>query len=116
MPQTKSPLRYPGGKTQLWKFVKSTIEINDISRPIYCEPFGGGAGVAIELLLGDFVEEIVINDFDPAIYSFWNMIINNTESFIDLIEKTPITLEEWRKQKNIYQKQTSGMELTCLCT
>lgn len=104
LPHTKSPLRYPGGKTQLWKFVKSTIDINCISRPIYCEPFAGGAGVAIELLLGDFVEEIIINDFDPAIYSFWNMIINKTDSFIDLIEKTPITIEEWQNQKKLYKK------------
>lgn len=104
LPHTKSPLRYPGGKTQLWKFVKSTIDANNITKPIYCEPFAGGAGVAIELLLGDFVEEIIINDFDPAIYSFWNMIINQTESFIDLIEKTPITLDEWKNQKTLYQK------------
>ncbi|OTO77314.1 hypothetical protein A5865_001190 [Enterococcus sp. 12E11_DIV0728] len=50
MPHTKSPLRYPGGKTQLWKFVDTTIKQNNIIEPIYCEPFAGGAGVAIELL------------------------------------------------------------------
>ncbi|MDT2674108.1 DNA adenine methylase [Enterococcus dongliensis] len=104
MPHTKSPLRYPGGKTQLWKFVKSTIELNKISNPVYCEPFAGGSGVTIELLLGNHVNEVIINDFDPAIYSFWNMSINHSEEFISLIEKTPITLEEWYNQKKIYLK------------
>lgn len=104
MPHTKSPLRYPGGKTQLWKFIKSTIELNKISNPVYCEPFAGGSGVTIELLLGNHVNEVIINDFDPAIYSFWNMSINHSEEFISLIEKTPITLEEWYNQKKIYLK------------
>ena len=30
MPQTRTPLRYPGGKTQLTKFVQHTIEINNM--------------------------------------------------------------------------------------
>ena len=46
MPITKSPLRYPGGKTQMSKFVEHTIEINKLNNVIYCEPFSGGAGVA----------------------------------------------------------------------
>ncbi|AYJ45931.1 DNA adenine methylase [Enterococcus casseliflavus] len=102
MPHTKSPLRYPGGKTQLWKFVKSTIMLNQIENPIYCEPFAGGSGVTMELLLGNHVNEVIINDFDPAIYSIWSMIINRSKEFIELIERTPVTLEEWHKQKNIY--------------
>ena len=31
LPTTLSPLRYPGGKTQLCDFVEHTIEINNIS-------------------------------------------------------------------------------------
>lgn len=104
MPHTKSPLRYPGGKTQLWKFVKSTIELNRINEPIYCEPFAGGSGVTVELLLNNSVGEVIINDLDPAIYSFWNMSINHSEKFIDLIEKTPVTIKEWHHQKEIYTK------------
>jgi DNA adenine methylase len=102
MPHTKSPLRYPGGKTQLWKFVDSTIKQNNIIAPIYCEPFAGGAGVAIELLLIKKVEEIIINDFDPAIYNFWRAIINDTDKFIQLINTTEISIEEWHNQKEIY--------------
>ena len=62
MPQTRTPLRYPGGKTQLTKFVQHTIEINNMVSPIYCEPFCGGAGVAIDLLLGHKVDSIILND------------------------------------------------------
>lgn len=102
MPRTLSPLRYPGGKTQLFKFVNHIIVKNNIKDPIYVEPFAGGAGLALELLLKGMVDSIVINDFDPAIYSFWVSILNYTEDFIYLIETTPITIEEWKNQKNIY--------------
>lgn len=83
MPVTKSILRYPGGKTQLSKFVRHIIKINNIHNPIYCEVFCGGAGIAIDLLLSGEVHSIILNDLDPAIYSIWNATINETDHFID---------------------------------
>lgn len=70
----------------------------------YIEPFAGGAGAAISLLLLERVERIVINDYDPAIYSFWKAIVDNTDEFIELINSTPITIDEWRTQKKIYKE------------
>lgn len=102
MPVTKSPLRYPGGKTQLHRFVSHLFDINNITNGIYCEPFSGGAGVAIELLFSRKVERIILNDYDIGIYSIWNAILNDTLRFIELIDNTPITIEEWHIQKTIY--------------
>lgn len=107
MPTTKSPLRYPGGKSQLYNFVRYTIYQNNIKNPIYIEPFAGGAGLAIELLLNQDVESIVINDIDIAIYSFWYSVLYRVDDLISLIEKTPITINEWKKQKAIYESQKS---------
>lgn len=87
------------------------MEINNLFSPIYIEPFAGGAGLAIELLLKGDVQSIVINDFDKAIYSFWSSILYNTEEFIQLIEKTPINIIEWEKQKDIYSNQIDYGEL-----
>lgn len=111
MPRTYSPLRYPGGKTQLYKFVKNLINKNNINSPIYVEPFAGGAGLAIELLLNNDVQEIVINDFDNAIYSFWSCVLDDTENLIKLIEDTPININEWTKQKEIYKNQIKYSKL-----
>lgn len=99
MPVTSSPLRYPGGKTQLYSWVKHQISLNIPQTPIYIEPFSGGAGVALELLLNGDVERIVLNDLDPSIHSIWYSILNYSEEFIDLMKKSPITLEEWNVQK-----------------
>ncbi|MDQ0048453.1 DNA adenine methylase [Paenibacillus polymyxa] len=111
MPITLSPLRYPGGKTQLYKFVKNTIEQNNLNLPIYVEPFAGGAGLAIELLLKGNVNSIVINDFDRAIYSFWQSVLDNTDNLIDLIELTPINIQEWERQRGIYNNQQNHTTL-----
>lgn len=100
--RTSSPLRYPGGKGKLTEFVSHIIAINNIKNSIYCEPFCGGSGVAINLLLDKKVDKIILNDFDTAIYSFWYAVLNDTQKMIDKISKTDITTQERLKQKEIY--------------
>lgn len=104
MSQTLTPLRYPGGKDQLHKFVAKLIELNGIKNGTYIEPFSGGSGVSIRLLLNNSVENIIINDFDPSIYAFWYSILNYTDRFIKKIESIPVTIEEWTNQKKLYDE------------
>lgn len=110
MPVTKSPLRYPGGKTQLYSFVKNLLKINKIENRIYCEPFSGGAGVAMELLLNNEVDKVILNDIDIGIYSIWKAIIDETEEFLELIECTDITIDNWRQQKKMYEENIDKNE------
>lgn len=102
MPVTKSILRYPGGKTQLAKFVSHLIKLNKIKNAIYCEPFSGGSGVSMELLLSNKVESIILNDLDPSIYSIWHAILNDTDNLVAVIEDMPITMDEWYSHKDVY--------------
>ncbi|WP_282822324.1 DNA adenine methylase [Neisseria subflava] len=96
-----SPLRYPGGKFSMLKFTKALIHNNALQRCHYIEPYAGGAGLALGLMYDGFVSEIHINDIDPMIWSFWFSILNHTKEFIELINFTPITIDEWHKQKEI---------------
>lgn len=104
MPHTHSPFRYPGGKTQLSKFVAETIYQNDIRNCTYIEPYSGGFGAGLDLLLNGHVDEVLINDYDRSIYSVWYSILNNTDQLIELIDQTPITIETWYEQKKIHQE------------
>jgi len=97
-----SPLRYPGGKTVLYPFIKEVIICNNLHSYTYVECFAGGAGLAIALLLNDDVNEVVINDLDFCIYAFWYSVVNDTERFVRLIADTSITIQERLKQKNVY--------------
>lgn len=96
-----TPLRYPGGKGKLAYYLKGIIEHNSLLDCHYIEPFAGGAGVALELLIQEYVRKITINDYDPAIYSFWHSILNNCDEFCDMVESTEITMETWYKQREI---------------
>lgn len=103
MPYTNSILRYPGGKSQLAAYVEHLLKINDISET-YVEPFAGGAGVALYLLFHDDVDRIILNDYDPSIFSIWYAILNYKDEFIDLVDRTPVTIEEWNHQKKVHLK------------
>lgn len=103
MPITPSPLRYPGGKTQLYPVVRAILHENGMTGTTYVEPFAGGCGLALKLLFKGDVDHIALNDFDVAIYAFWFSILNYTDKFCSLLVDVPITVDEWEKQKEIYK-------------
>nr|WP_197021187.1 DNA adenine methylase [Sporolactobacillus terrae] len=109
MPFTLSPLRYPGGKTGIYKYIKELVHVNDVRT--YIEPFAGGSGVALSLLLNGDVDEIIINDIDPSIYSFWYSVKHFSSELIASIEECDITMTEWEKQKEIQMNQNAGNPL-----
>lgn len=103
-----SPLRYPGGKSRTYNFIRLLVKANNCTT--YIEPFAGGAGVALNLLLNGDVKKIIINDYDRAIYAFWHTVLYNPNKLINLIQDTPVTMEIWHKQKEIQKhKKTANL-------
>ena len=95
-----SPLRYPGGKSALAPFIGTILERLPVST--YVEPFAGGAGAALKLVVGEYVQFAVINDINSGIVEMWHNVFERTDEFVALIRKTPVTVEEWRRQHEIY--------------
>lgn len=83
-------------------FMKLLIEKTGHTNGVYIEPFAGGAGIAIDCLLNEIVSEIVINDLDKGIYSFWRAILEETGRFIGDVMSKPLSVEEWEKQRHVY--------------
>lgn len=111
-PREGSPLRYPGGKASLSGYFASVIDALDLSDPTYVEPYAGGAGAAISLLTSNKVSRVVINDLDPAIAAFWSSVVSRNTAFLDLLSETEVTLAEWRKQREVYQRRDLQDPLT----
>jgi len=113
MSRYKTPLRYPGGKQKLAPFILEILKKNDLTGCTYVEPFAGGAGVAMELLLGGHVSAVHLNDLSRPIYAFWRCVLNQTEEFCRQIASASLTVEEWRRQKAILAlgKNASLLEL-----
>ena len=108
--QNNTPLRYPGGKSRITGFISKIIKDNNIVDGNYVEPFAGGCGVALNLLLSGIVKDIYINDKDRSIYAFWYSILNNCDEFIEKINSVDISVEEWKKQQKI-QKNKEDCDL-----
>lgn len=107
MPTTSSPLRYPGGKTRLYDKVVGILKQNELQDIIYVEPFCGGSGLAIKLLLCNDVSSIVLNDIDPAIYAFWYCVLNKTEELCSRLTECCITIEERDRQIQVLRNMSS---------
>lgn len=105
-----SPLRYPGGKQRLTPFIEEIIYENHIIEN-YVEPYAGGAGIAIKLLMTEKIENIHLNDSDKGIYAFWHSVLYNTDKLIKLILETSVTIEEWKHRRTLIKNRD---KLDCL--
>lgn len=106
MSQYLTPLRYPGGKAKFAPAIEAIIKENDLVGGDYLEPFAGGAAVALSLLIKGISTNIHINDLDVAVYSFWKALLTETEQLIHKIERTPVNMDNWHKQKAILDSST----------
>ena len=99
-----SPLRYPGGKGKLARFMKEIVRSNGLSDGRYVEPYAGGAAVAWELLLTGVVRRVSINDISLPIFAFWHSVLNSTNDLCRMIHDCPLTMDEWDRQKDVFRR------------
>ena len=99
-----SPLRYPGGKNCIFKFVANLFEENDMYGASYAEPYAGGAGLALRLLFEEYVDHVFINDYDFLIYSFWKSVLNQSNEFCDWIADVEVSMDTWHQSKSTLKK------------
>lgn len=107
-----SPLRYPGGKGKLARFVSEVVRSNGLQDGLYVEPYAGGAAVALELLLTGVVRRVAINDLNRPIYAFWRAALKETASLIRLIRETEVTMAVRDQAKRIFMEEAgTNLEL-----
>ncbi len=105
-----SPLRYPGGKNRLAKFIALLCETNRITdqKGHYVEPYAGGASVALHLLFEGYVSEVTINDSDRSIYAFWHTVLYDADKLINKIRYARVNERTWRKCREVQQKKVEA--------
>ncbi|MBX3069013.1 MAG: DNA adenine methylase [Thermomicrobiales bacterium] len=97
-----SPLRYPGGKGRLAPYLARVLASQSASISTYCEPYAGGAGAGLQLLMDGHVSKLIINDLNPGIAAFWRSVFFNTDAFVQLIAECAVNIDNWHKQRTIY--------------
>ena len=99
-----TPLRYPGGKGRLGSWFSEIIDNNNMKDFTFVEPYAGGAGAALYLLVNKKVKNIILNDVDPVIYCIWWSILNDKDRLVSMIRGANLTMDEWRKQREIVKR------------
>lgn len=95
-----SPLRYPGGKNCIFSFLSKLFYENDLIGIEYAEPYAGGAGLALHLLMDGFVSKIYLNDLDEWVYSFWYSVLNQKDELCSWIQNVSLDVDTWRYYKS----------------
>lgn len=106
-----TPLRYPGGKAKLGPFMAALFRANRLVDGTYAEAYAGGAGAAMHLLIRGYARRIALNDINQGVVAFWRAVLNHNELFAKRIEKIPLTVAEWDRQKATYNSEWRGFDL-----
>lgn len=99
--RTLSPLRYPGGKAKLARFIQKILDCNRFAGAYYAEPYAGGAAIGLSLLAFEYVDQIHLNDISYPVYAFWRSVLDHSEELCRLIANTRVSLKQWQLQKKI---------------
>lgn len=113
MQKLYSPLRYPGGKNCIFRFMRQYMMDNHLTGMSYAEPFAGGAGLALHLLMEEYVDRIYINDLDRAVYAFWHVMVTRNEDFCRWLSDVKVDMDTRVWARSIYENTatTDEMEL-----
>lgn len=95
----------------MFELLAAILRVNNLTRGHYAEPYAGGAGLALSLLFDGYVSDVHLNDIDRTIWAFWSSILNDTTDFVRLIETTPVTMDEWYNQRQIYLNEPDFSDL-----
>jgi len=96
-----SPLRYPGGKNCIFKFVANLFDENNLYGISYAEPYAGGAGLGLRLLFEEYIDKMYINDLDTSIYAFWKTVLDDTDEFCKWLNDVKVSMASWQHYKKI---------------
>jgi len=107
MATTYTPLRYPGGKTVYADLLRDIIALNEMKNVILVEPYAGGAGASIKLLLQGAVDRLILNDLDPAIYAFWWTVLKDPNYLVNQVLTCKLSIDEWYRQREINRQKKS---------
>lgn len=88
--------------------IMSLLEVNGLKDVQYAEPFAGGASIGLALLFEEYAADVHINDLSRPVYAFWHTALNYTKDLCERVEDAEITMDEWQRQRTVYENQTTA--------
>jgi DNA adenine methylase len=107
----RTPLRYPGGKQRLAPFIDEILECNGLVGGHYAEPYAGGAGIAMELLLSDRVSRVHLNDASVHVCAFWSSLVKQPDELCRRIAVASLSIDDWKRHRDVVRHPEDHDEL-----
>ena len=112
--QTRSPLRYPGGKTRACKKLEEIFsQYFDISQiKTIISPFLGGASFEF-FMQNKYGISIIANDKFTPLYNFWMICKHNNETLCDMLHdhfNTGVSKQQFSAYRNCIMDTTDALQ------
>ena len=76
----------------------------------YCEPYAGGAGLALKLVSTGLVDHVSLNDIDEAVWAFWFCVLEENYELCRMVRLAELSINEWYRQREVWkQKDTRDL-------
>lgn len=99
-----SPLRYPGGKSRVIDQLYARMQGENLDT--FVEVFAGGASLGLSLLDAGAIKNLVLNDLDPLVYSFWQTVLTDPTPLLELLRGPAPTIEDFWSAKQFVAGHT----------
>lgn len=91
----RNPLRYPGGKHFLAGYIKQVLLAHDLEGCVFYEPYAGSAAVSLALLSDAVIEQAILVEKDPLVYSFWYSVMRHPDELCRLVSNVDVSMATW---------------------
>ena len=61
--------------------------------------------MALGLLFQEYASTVHINDLSRDVYAFWHTVLYGGDDLCNRIREIPVTMDEWHRQKEIYDRR-----------
>lgn len=97
-----SPLRYPGSKLFLYHLLSKIVK-----EDVFIDAYAGSAVLALNFARAG--KNVVINDIDKGIYSFWVAVRSGSIKLARRIERCEISIENYHKQLDRFRENNGDI-------
>ena len=87
-----SPLRYPGGKSRWYPFVKRWLRPKP-ENAVFVEPFAGGSSMGLAAGIEELVEKVILVEKNKDVGAFWKTVLEKPEWLIEQIQSFEVSRE-----------------------
>jgi DNA adenine methylase len=99
-----SPLRYPGGKSRWYPFVKKWL-LHKPDRTVFIEPFAGGSSMGLAAGIEELVGKVILVEENEDVGAFWKTVLEKPDWLAKKVQDFEVSRES---VEQVFSKEDVG--------